>query len=478
MGSQQTAGGLLLPARAAAELPHSSCSARVQSVHAPQQSGGLRILNWNCFRLNPTRQLDLEILLQKYSPDVAIITEVDRPSQDVSQMRFPNYTCAAPPGVHVRVLALTRDGIKIKAGPTVANLPVVSLILPDYKLSIVGIYRQHHGGARGPQRADLSSIREIVSSLSSSTDVCVAGDINLDAEKYSCIPYSTRDLYESWLELTRTNGLDLLSTGPTFKSFGKHHGHHYISTLDQVYVSETIPARAFLLSDAVTDHFPVLAELQVGGVETRHGKGLETVSKRNLASIDPAAFRAELRELGINDWPAPPPGVSVDHLIEDFYSVLNPIIDRHAPEKTFKVRRDTPCLYLSKETLEAMRMRDHARQGGGDFKMLRNKCVKLVRRDRMQTAMKKMAEASNQQAAAWRLADSVLKRGNTEKLPLLKGCKTEADCAIECNKFFLEKVEKLVNGVHTSHETKETMTNARQFIKNIAKGCPPLSSVA
>ena len=54
----------------------------------------------------------------------------------------------------------------------------------------------------------------------------------------------------------------------------------------------------------------------------------------------------------------------------------------------------TPCLYLSKETREAMKMRDRARQGyGGDYKMLRNKCVKLVRRDRMQTAMKKMSEA-------------------------------------------------------------------------------------
>ena len=43
--------------------------------------------------------------------------------------------------------------------------------------------------------------------------------------------------------------------------------------------------------------------------------------------------------------------------------------------------------------------------------MLRNKCVKLVRRDRMQTAMKKMSESSNKEAAAWRLADSTLKRG-------------------------------------------------------------------
>ena len=53
--------------------------------------------------------------------------------------------------------------------------------------------------------------------------------------------------------------------------------------------------------------------------------------------------------------------------------------------------------------------------------MLRNKCVKLVRRDRMQTAMKKTSEASNQQAAAWRLADSILvcSLGEwSERLPL------------------------------------------------------------
>ena len=77
---------------------------------------------------------------------------------------------------------------------------------------------------------------------------------------------------------------------------------------------------------------------------------------------------------------------------------MNPIIDRHAPAKTFKVRRDTPCLYLSKETLEAMKKRDRARQGyGGDYKMLRNKCVKLVRRDRMRTAMKKRPRIGKRQ---------------------------------------------------------------------------------
>ena len=229
VGRQQAANGLLLSGGAPVQQhPGSSGGTCVQSVPV-SQPGGLRVLNWNCFKLNPSRQLDLEILLQKYSPDIAVVTEVDRESDDVSQMSFPGYTCTAPPAANnkVRVLALTRDDIKIKAGPMLADLPVVTLVLPDHKLSVVGIYRQHHGGAHDPQVADLDSIREIVSSLSNSSDICLAGDINLDAGKYGSVPSSKRELYESWLELTSTNGLDLLQTGPTFKSFGKFRGGHH-----------------------------------------------------------------------------------------------------------------------------------------------------------------------------------------------------------------------------------------------------------
>ena len=83
-----------------------------------------------------------------------------------------------------------------------------------------------------------------------------------------------------------------------------------------------------------------------------------------------------------------------------------------------------------------------------------------------------MAEASNRQAAAWRLADSMLKRGNTERLPLLKSCKSDAECAAESNKFFMQKVDKLVSGVKTSSDTEKTMKSARDFINNIAKDTP------
>ena len=66
----------------------------------------------------------------------------------------------------------------------------------------------------------------------------------------------------------------------------------------------------------------------------------------------------------------------------------------------------------------------------------------------------------------------MLKRGCTERLPLLKDCRTVTECAAVCNEFFLQKVESLVNNVRTSSVTKETMTSDREFIRTIAKETP------
>ena len=409
---------------AQAGLPDAS-SACSEPVLEPQQSGGLRVLTWNCFRLNPTRLLDLEILLQKYSPDVAIITEVDRQEGDVSQMTFPGYVCTAPPvsdGVKVRAITLCRDTIRQKPGSMKTDLPVATVLLPDFKLSIVGIYRQQHGGSITPQQEDMDSLGNILSKLPHSYDMCLAGDINLDAQQFASLP---SDLYTSWIDLTTMYGLDLLETTPTYKSFGKHNGRHYISTLDQIYVSNTIPAGADAMPDAATDHFPVIGRLRVStGASKPSKKTLEVVSRRNLALIDQEKFKKDLEKLEVQNWPPPPPETTVDELLNDFYSVINPLVNHHAPEKTFKVRRDTVDLYLSKETREAMKARDKARQGhGGDYKMLRNKCVKLVRRDRMQTALKKMSESSN------RLETVQISSGSRQRrqASLLGGCRSDVE---------------------------------------------------
>ena len=105
--------------------------------------------------------------------------------------------------------------------------------------------------------------------------------------------------------------------------------------------------------------------------------------------------------------------------------------------------------------------------------MLRNKCVKLVRRDRMQTALQTLSGAPDRQAAAWRLAASVLNRGQTGKLPQLKDCSNDEECATKCNSFFIDKVDKLADGVKKSPKSADTMTSARQQLRSILRDRPP-----
>ena len=428
------------------------------------------MFTWNCFKLNANRQLELELLLQKYDPDVAIITETDLKPDEVSQLSVPGYKCTSPPISNqpkIRVLAFTKSEISVDLGTMEPDVPAVSIRLPSLKLSIVGIYRQHHGSLVKPQETEITSIKSIISALCPTDDVCLAGDFNFDAGLPATGCQLPR-LYRTWRNFVTSTGLDLLPTSPTFKSFGPIRGRYHISTLDHIYVSPSLPATATTLPDAATDHFPVLAFVQVGKkLKQPQGKGLETVTRRNLLAIDGDRFLADLKQIGVDRWPAAPEGCDVNGMIEDFYSVINPVIERHAPKRTFKVRRDTPPLLLSKETRAAMRARDRARHGGGDYKMLRNKCVKLVRRDRMSTAVQALSGAPDKQAAAWRLAASVLSRGQTGKLPLLKDCTSDEECANQCNSFFIEKVEKLVDGVKKSPTSADTVASARQRLRSI-----------
>ena len=45
------------------------------------------------------------------------------------------------------------------------DLPVATVLLPQLKMSIVGIYRQQHGGSQKPQEQDMEALSEILSSL-------------------------------------------------------------------------------------------------------------------------------------------------------------------------------------------------------------------------------------------------------------------------------------------------------------------------
>ena len=76
-------------------------------------------------------------------------------------MTFPGYVCTAPPvsdGVKVRAITLCQRQHQARAWPNEERISLLQLFsLPEFKMSIVGIYRQQHGGSQKPQEEDMEA---------------------------------------------------------------------------------------------------------------------------------------------------------------------------------------------------------------------------------------------------------------------------------------------------------------------------------
>ena len=75
------------------------------------------------------------------------------------------------------------------------------------------------------------------------------------------------------------------------------------------------------------------------------------------------------------------PNEAVKFLLKHVHEAL----DEVAPVKEIKIRPDKPKISLKRDTLAAMASRDKARKTGNSkqFKLLRNKAIKLIKRDKI-----------------------------------------------------------------------------------------------
>jgi hypothetical protein len=150
--------------------------------------------------------------------------------------------------------------------------------------------------------------------------------------------------------------------------------YHKYACLDHIY-SKGLVSESRVMPDSTTDHRPVVTTVRAGG----HCPGTT-----KLVSLKRQNFKALKREelegtLNLIDW-------SKEYAIKDVDDFLNFItagivsaLDIIAPEKEIRVKKGQN-LYLTRETLEAMRMRDSAT--GRRYRNLQNEVSRLVRRDK------------------------------------------------------------------------------------------------
>jgi hypothetical protein len=154
------------------------------------------------------------------------------------------------------------------------------------------------------------------------------------------------------------------------------------------------------MTDSTMDHRPVVTTIMAGS----HGPGTKLVSlkRRNFKAIT----RQELEEaLNITNWTREYAIKDVDDILQYITTGIISALNVVAPKREIRMKKG-PNLYLTRETLEAMKKRDAAT--GRRYRSLRNEVSRLVSRDKQDSNLLSLKKASNDPKVLWHLADQVL----------------------------------------------------------------------
>ena len=196
------------------------------------------------------------------------------------------------------------------------------------------------------------------------------------------------------------------------------------------------------MNDAVTDHYPLLIEF-IKSAATKDKLG--SVWRRDISKMKASDFEAAL---GAENWSNIYSTDDPNTILDVILSNINLSLDKVAPHKLIKLRKNKPRLNLRKDTLAAMDARNKARKSGKKekYKELRNIVTKLVKRDRIQTTLKHLGTNPSAKKA-WEEAKTYLGTSQRNSLPECTNNKNPKSTADNQNKFFITKIEKLMDSI-------------------------------
>jgi hypothetical protein len=306
-----------------------------------------------------------------------------------------------------------------------------------------GIYREWTPLlSREESRLRLGSLlTQISKAAEHGSRVAIHGDFNVDLDLVEDKGYYMAKLAQSLAECMSAAGLEAHVTSPTFRSFGNFVPHpaggiscplgdvasptgggpspagggpspagggpspagggpssagdgqspagdfHRYARLDHVYTKGLVK-ESKVIPDATTDHRPVVTTVRAGGRCPGTTK-LVSLKRRNFKAIT----REELEgALSRTDWTRVYAIRDVDDILNFIKTGIVSALDIIAPEKEIRVKSG-PNLYLTRETLEAMRKPDSATCRR--YRDLQNEVSRLVRRDKQDSNILSLTKACN-----------------------------------------------------------------------------------
>jgi hypothetical protein len=416
------------------------------------------------------RSEQVRLLMIKHQVSIAILSETETThtySATTHMEGFralcPPKTVTGPPGKEVGVIMMVSADLASSAiqRPDINGSDTVQTVwteLTHLGLIVGGVYRRNRPSQPDLEREEMAQLtNQILKAAQTGKAILLLGDLNLD---HSNPDHKKKNEANDLLCAIEAATMRHLPTGITWKSDGCHKVCNCVApcdcpkrqrtaTIDNAYLSNSESASAVVLEDALSDHFPIMIRLDTNEKAKMTSK-LKTIFRRDIARIVTSEFEDALQEhhwSSLYDMSDPNEAVSL------ILSNVEAALDKVAPLKPITFRPDKPKLSLKQDTLDAMSARDAARKSGNrsNFKALRNKVNRLVKRDKINSVLTRLKKNPGPKRA-WQEAKTILGQGKGTKLPSCTNNTNPANTADHQNEFFIEKVAGLVASLNPSND--------------------------
>ena len=249
--------------------------------NALKDTSKLNVLTINVCGIECNGRIEqIRLLLVKYEVSIAILSETETTHSFAATTNMEGFkafvppSCVTgPPGKEVGVIILISEALasSAKLRPDINDRDSVQTLwieLLNYKFIIGGVYRRHRKADPELEKNECSQLNNyILKATQTGKSVLLLGDTNMD---HSNPDHKKKNEARELLCFVEAANM---RTGPIWKSFGLHKvckcdiacgcpKQQRVSTIDNVYLSLCETANASVLLDAISDHSPILVNLQ------------------------------------------------------------------------------------------------------------------------------------------------------------------------------------------------------------------------
>ena len=215
---------------------------------------------------------------------------------------------------------------------------------------IGGVYRRSRTSADMMKDEFCQLQQQIICAAQTGKTVLVLGDINVDHN--NPLHIMAKEANDLLAVVEAANMRHLPNQVPTWKSYGLHKLCKCLnrdcsckrvqrsSCIDNAYVSLEARTCLRILDEAVTDHYPLLVELETGPIVK---STLKSIWRRDTSKMKALDFETSL---GLQDWSSIYDTNDPNIILDTILTNVNLSLDTVAPLKEIKFRDDKPKLSL------------------------------------------------------------------------------------------------------------------------------------